>query len=291
MRANEFIVERLTSIVYRYVKLSEALAVLQDKEFKLTSVVGNRVEEPINQGYKFYLSTTRSKAGSYHQSPQMGGVMFKLNGDFYNTKVKGVPLDYWSKSRSYSPKGPDRDEAEDRIMSNSPTLPIDGVLEMHMILPDTSKDPDNSFKQRVKEFVKLAKHLQIPTYLYTDLRSWVLQDKTKTISQKDHPIFTKGRIDIGNSRFGEYIEPALNGVVELITKSDEKQLTPPAAKFLYNVRYYNTSDSVSNALSNANRSDRAGYQYTVKIVNFMHKHGLKNTQDLDAYLKNKWKRK
>ena len=67
MRAYEFITEGLSSKLYHYTTIPHALSILKDGAFKLASVVGSSHEHTINPTkYPYFLSTTRTKHGGYH---------------------------------------------------------------------------------------------------------------------------------------------------------------------------------------------------------------------------------
>jgi len=74
MRANEFITERVSSIVYHAISFDGALKVLSTNKLR---GVGNAV------------SLTRTLLGTYHMKNTMIGVIFELDGDKLNHKYKG----------------------------------------------------------------------------------------------------------------------------------------------------------------------------------------------------------
>jgi len=131
------ILEAISSKVFHFTKLSSALSILNNSEFKLGTSMLNR-ENDLSNHHNYYLSTSRSKFGTYHTDEKQirfsniySGVMFNLNGNYYNNTHKGFPISFYSPERRKT--DPSINEFEDRIVSDKPTLSIGGIEEIHMI--------------------------------------------------------------------------------------------------------------------------------------------------------------
>jgi hypothetical protein len=101
MLVNELF-ESVSSIVYHSTQLYRAAQILNDSRFRLAASSGTETELALQKSNKpYYLSTTRSKVGDYtlHQFYK-DGVVFVLNGDWFNYNYKGGPVDYWGRNRS-----------------------------------------------------------------------------------------------------------------------------------------------------------------------------------------------
>ena len=116
----------LTSLITSEdIKLLYAAAdILKNNRFRLTASSGTKSERDISKE-EYYLSTTRSKVGDYtlHQFHK-SGLVFELNGDWFNHHYKGGPVDYWAgKLPHYGPGLKGRySEMEDRVFSAEPYI-------------------------------------------------------------------------------------------------------------------------------------------------------------------------
>ena len=100
MRAAEFLTEAASAIVYHYTNTAAAARILTSGEFLLASSTGTQAEKDYEiPGYPYFLSTTRTKVGDYHNRyVGSSAVMFVLNGTWLNHNYKTKPIDYWNRS-------------------------------------------------------------------------------------------------------------------------------------------------------------------------------------------------
>ena len=95
MRATEFLIERISSRVFHYTRVTTALKILQSGKFELSHTLGTSWEAQFApQGYPYFLSTTRTRHGGYHGYLGQDAVLFELDGDFYNQRYPGKAVDY-----------------------------------------------------------------------------------------------------------------------------------------------------------------------------------------------------
>lgn len=174
MRAKELINERVSSIVYHYTPLAQAKNILSTGNFELSSSLGSVEQQYQPKGYPYFLSTTRTRRGGYHaNSLGNSGVLFVLDGDWYNRHYKSSPIDYWQERGKLLPGR--SSEAEDRIFSKEPTISAAGIRQVHVYVnPDKVTD---TIKARARQVLLLAKKLDIPAYFYTDPQDWINFDK------------------------------------------------------------------------------------------------------------------
>ena len=150
MHINEVILREMASKkLFHYTNVQSALAILKNQEFRLTVAVG--ADSEVNSGYHYYLSTSRNKVNDYTRSVSDNGVMFNLNGDFFNRHYKVKPIDYWGRDMwlsSHKTKQPDEEyrtsEQEDRVLSNKPTIKFNGkateaIESVHVLLTSAGK--------------------------------------------------------------------------------------------------------------------------------------------------------
>jgi len=284
MRVKNFLVERATAILYHYTSTQNALRVLQSGVFKLSSVVGNKSEEVHHpKGMAYFLSTTRSKVGDYHRYVGTSGVMFVLSGDWLNSRYKVSPVDYWERMWASSP---DRTrEAEDRIFSNEPSMPIDCITAIHALI----KEQEEWRSPATRQLLLLGKKRGIKTYLYTNEQSWRLQDTRRAVSPRDAAALLKGpepsRVNYPRS---DYLEEWL----ELIYKNDAAHLSPKGEKLRYNLVYYfheyrKEDQNLGVNLSNARKPDASDRDTATKLITYLQKNNM-TTFELALALHKKW---
>lgn len=291
MRAQEFLTEAASSILYHYTTTAAAARILTSGEFLLASSTGTQAEKQYEiPGYPYFLSTTRSRVGDYHNRyVGNSAVMFVLNGAWLNYNYKTRAIDYWDRSWLHSGGTRDR-ESEDRVYSRTPEIPAtaDSILEVHVLI----KEQQEYRSPEVRTVLLSAKKQGIPAFLYTDETAWKLQDKRKAVSPAQAGDLLKGqqpsRKSYSPSR--NYLEDWL----ELIYKKDKSELTASAAKKLrslivYGQGYRNEDDGLGVDLSNARKPSNSDYPSAVKINQFMQRNNIATPVDLKNYLVDKWK--
>jgi len=286
MRAHDFLTERATSILFHYTSIGHALSIVKSGLFQLSSVTGAKSEESYAPpGHPFFLSLSRTSHGDYHNYVGSGGVLFKLNGDWFNSRYIVKPIDYWERSWIHSP-GRTR-EAEDRVFSKDPTMPADAIMEIHLLL--TQREEFRS--PRARELMIVAKKRGIPIFLYTDDKAWRLLDKRRSKNVADASDVLRGsrKNIITYRKPTDYIKPW----IELIEKDKEEYLSDRAAKTLKNIRYYGSyhrdeDSGLGVDLSNARKPDSGDRESAVKLIKYMQSNGIKSTVDLKNSLVDKW---
>jgi hypothetical protein len=288
MRANEFLTESATAILYHYSSVGAASEILTSGVFQLSSTTGTRSEEQYAPaGYPYFLSTTRSRVGDYHRYTGSSAVMFVLDGTWLNRRYKTKPIDYWERSWQHS-GGTRTSESEDRVFSRTPEIPIDGVTAVHVLI----KEQQEYRSPKVRTILILAKKRGIAAYLYTDEAAWRLQDTRKAVSPAAAAPLLKGQQPKGYTPSRPptvYLEPWL----ELIYKNNKADLSPRAKELRYNLVYYGSryTDQDSNLgvdMSNARKPNSTDYPAAIKINNFMRKNKFSNTVALKNALVDKW---
>jgi hypothetical protein len=287
---NEDVVnEGASAVLYHYANIRAALNIINTGHFELSSVTGNKSEEQYApDGYPYFLSLTRTRVGDYHRYVGNGGVLFVVDGNWFNRNHKVTPIDYWERAWQSSP---DRSrEAEDRVFSKTPTIPIDSVQEVHVLL----KEKDKWRSPEARQLMIASKRSGIATYFYVDEKNWRLLNKAKSISVKDAGGVLGGQMPTKPmySPERDYLEPWL----ELIYKNSKVDLTDRAEKTRYNLVYYgsryrNEDSGLGGDLSNARKPDQgASRQSAIKIIDYMIKNGHKTPLDLKNFLSDKWEK-
>lgn len=274
---------------------------MQSGNFELSSTLGAQSEEEFaKKGYPYFLSTTRTRVGGYHGYTGNDAVMFVLDGDWFNDRYKSKPVDYWaSKNHETGEITSYRDplkshhkeaEAEDRVLSKTPTIPIDGVTAVHVLI---KSDNTNEYAGGWARTVIInAKRRGIKAYLYDDEKAWRALDTRNSIPLSKNPVL-RGPQHIVTRQSMYNRKGYLHPWVQLITATDKSQLTKDADKLRYSLGYtYDTQNAaqglgteMSNARKPASGIDR---ENATKIISYMNQNKLSNLKDLVEYLKKKW---
>lgn len=282
MRINEIIVESLSRIVYHYTRLGPALDILTSGYFQLSSSVGSIEQSFSPKGKHYFLSTTRTKTGGFHSS-STSGVMFVLDGNWYNQRYRSTSVDYWQdrdSKRSFKPH-----EAEDRLFSAEPTVPIGGVKQVHVLV---TSDAHPTHRSEGRKIILAAKQRGIPVYYYDDISAWRNLDIRHTGNVQNLTGIKQP------SKYSEKYQGSLRSWVELIYSKNKTQLSRDAKEIIYDFPYSSHSNFLINALNtqmtNFRKPDSGpDRKYAVKVIEFMTKNGMNTVKELIAYLAQKWK--
>lgn len=279
--------ETLSKIVFHYAPLRAALNILKTGNFELSSSLGSVEQQYAPKGYPYFMSTTRTRHGGYHSSRRTigyPGVLFVLDGDWFNNKYPSKPVDYWL---NRNPKSGDRShEAEDRVFSKEPKIPINGITSVHVYLPPDGAPYD---KARARQIILNSKLRGIPVYYYTDNLAWQNLDtrKRQPISSLRGPEPTSG-----------YNPPYKKGYmmpwIELMYQKDKNNLSNSAKKIIYDLRidYYKKEiiKMLLNDLSNSRKPNSGvGREHAIKIIKYMRDNKLEKVSDFVDHLYDKWK--
>jgi GNAT superfamily N-acetyltransferase len=292
MRAIEFITEsqvlteRGSSVLFHYTSTPAAKKILSSGNFELASVVGNRSEEKYApEGYPYFLSLTRTVTGDYHRWVGTGAVLFKLDGDWFNSRYIVKPIDYWERSWLHS-DGTRTREAEDRVFSKEATIPNNAITEVHVLL----KEQHEFRSPETRQLMILAKQQTLPVYLYTDEQAWRLLDKRRATTPSAASSVLRGAPAHGGSsrKPTDYVKPW----IELIEKNKREQLSDRAQRLLKNIMYYSRDDEDNNMgvdLSNARKPNAGDRASAVELIGYLQKNGYgNNTVKLKNDLVAKW---
>jgi len=276
--------EGISSIVYHYTRAITARNILSTGEFQLSSTLGSVEEQYAPKGYPYFLSTTRTRRGGYHDFVGSDAVLFVLDGTWYNRHYKGAPVDYWL-NRDPLQSNHRAHEAEDRIFSKDPTMSTKGVTAIHIYV---SSDAEPQTRAWARQTLILAKRLGITAYFYTDKSAWRNQDTRKLgdVSILKGQDTARGYV----SSHKGYLIPW----IELVNAKDKSQLSKKADALRYSLQYTydkeNAAQGLANDLSNARKPgggpDRA---HAVSIIKYMQVNKLSTVKDLVDNLSDKWK--
>lgn len=177
-------------VVYHYTSVISLASILSNDKFFLSTSLGTKSDNDINKGKPYYMSFTRSKIGDFTiSSAGMFSCVINLDYDALRTNFVIKPVEYWGKGFSNGNKN--KDEFEERLLSSKSDIPaLPFIKSIHVCVPTDPKtweSRDTNFKiaKSVLFILKFCKSRKIPYFLYSDTKSFVLQNKKNTISASD----------------------------------------------------------------------------------------------------------
>ena len=295
MRLFDLLTEAVSSVVYHYTNLDAASKILTTGQFALSSTLGSIEEKYAPKGYPYFLSTTRTRRGGYHSNAiGDGAAMFNLDGNYYNQRYKGGPIDYWGdRHNDYGRTA----EAEDRIFSKEPTMPAGGITSVHIFVkPMDAKERERwgqANAARARTALLAAKKAGIPAYLYEDRLGWVNQDPKARIAITGSRETLRGQIPMYNPSHPprQWMAKWLELMYKDSTKALSTQNFGDLHSLIYNDPYWlkEMVTSLASDLSNARKpSAGADREVAVKIISYMNRHGLHTVTDFIMALRKKW---
>lgn len=301
MRLHELLTESATDVLYHSTGIHNAANILRSRKFNLNQSVSRKTELEYQKKTRFfYLSTTRSKIGDYTlHNIYTSGVVFNLNGRWFNHRYKTVAVDYWDRMWLKSRAAGDLSrysEMEDRIMSYEPEIdfsksPLDAISEVHMLIRDGIILDE--LKQYIRTIILEASRAGIPLFIYDNIKNFLLQDKRKVISVEtllksgQFKVNSKNLIKPYTSLARDYVKPYR----ELYYATSSKDLSSEARKRLRSIKYPYYGDDPARSLD----ADMQGFMRrnksasgVEKLLKIYQKENLKSSREFLDFLKKKW---
>jgi hypothetical protein len=289
MKSAEFLTESLSRIAYHYTNLHSASKIMASGKFELSSDLGSVEQQYAPKGYRYFLSTTRTLTGGYHEYTSSGSAMFVLDGNWFNDRYKSRPVDYWG-NRDPLQSHHKAHEAEDRVFSKTPEIPIDGVSAVHVLIkPDSENEYLGAWARTV---LINAKKRGIKAYLYDDEAAWRQLDVRHSVPVSKNPML-RGQQHVVTRQSMYNRKGYLHPWIQLITATDQSQLSKKANDIRYRLGYdydaHNALQGLGVEMSNA-RKPGSGIDRdnAVRIIDYMRKNKLNDLDALMAHLKKKW---
>ena len=295
MRLSELL-ESSSSVVYHFTRLYNAAEILKDRRFKLAASPGTDSEQALQKGNKpYYLSTTRSKVGDYTlHNFYKDGVVFALNGDWFNQRYRGGPVDYWAGSRLKSSetglKGRYK-EMEDRVFSDEPYIPFPKdpkqlIKAVHILYkPDT----DTRRNPYMRTLLTKVKQMGIPHYVYDDDAAFVLQDTRKAIPVNREFIARISQQDPMSDKPWPSRQPTdwLKGWREIYHAKDKDSLTKEGKRVADKLMHY-LKDAYSGLSADIHNVKAKGDPGLIKLIKIFRKMGIGNSRQYVDAMRAKW---
>ena len=289
--------ESVSSIVYHFTRLYSAAQILNDGRFRLAASSGTGSELALQKGNNpYYLSTTRSKVGDYTlHNFYKDGVVFVLNGDWFNYNYKGGPVNYWAGSKLTSSdtglKGR-YSEMEDRVFSDEPYIPLpkdpkELIKAVHILY---KPDDDTRRNQYMRILLTKTKQMGIPHYVYEDDAAFVLQDTRKAIPITSEFIANLANPEIkkiGTGGPDRMKSDYLKGWRELYHAKTKESLSKEGKRAADKVMRY-LSDAYSGLSADIHNLKSSADPSLVKMIEIFKKMGISNSKQYVDAMKAKW---
>lgn len=155
--------------LYHSTSLNSFLKMIKSGMFGLTTGRAQTNEQGLQAGYSFFGSFTRSRNGGYHRD-KSNCVMLTFDGTKLSNKYKFASVDYW---RGH--KRNQRTEAEERLLSDKPELPILSYLKRVDVVVNGKPDKASNLWYGLISLESYLKRNKIPFAYYPDMKSWTFK--------------------------------------------------------------------------------------------------------------------
>ncbi|WGH49661.1 hypothetical protein [Alishewanella phage vB_AspM_Slicko01] len=171
--------EGISPIVYHSTNIRNFIDTLRSDTFKLSPAFTTQAELEINKNKFFFLSTTRTRTGKYHQGKN-GNAFIKLDGRKLANRFAGAAVDYWGHQYRQFANG--EYEQEDRIISDNDVInnATSYILAVDFVL---SYKPDKRSIRQLANVIIAVKKLNIPTRVFKNSRDLVAQQNELAIDE------------------------------------------------------------------------------------------------------------
>lgn len=282
------ICEGLSPVLFHATMPDVALKILDGNVFKLSSSLAKPTERGMSNKH-FYMSTTRSRAGSYHysqgSSQPLGriAVIFKLDGRKLSSVAGGGAVDYWGADfRKLDPKN---NEMEDRLISDKPEIENADkyILSVELFLGADNRPDDVSHRSltTLRDIATLCVQRGIALNLYTKHTDFVTGKRAVSGEAALERLSVHGP--------NEPVRPErdysdLTPYIEMMRVADRSELSDKARKELDNLRYDRGNGRLKADFHNSNRHDDSRV-----LTALAKKHRINDLDGLAEFIRAKFK--
>lgn len=300
---NEILEEGISSIVYHGTSITSALNILQQDRFILHPTF-SKVSENNSKGKLYFLSTARTRTGRYHKD---GGtpVLMRLDGRKLGQRYSGEPIDYWGPDFRAAAQG--ETEQEDRVYSDKPIIPRASsyMLSVDILAKDIT--PGKTISRNLFDLYVLLKKRRIPVRFYRNRNDWLIGSSANVMPHEEimrfgqreeaKPVGLTPEEEEESRRYqrartlrdlGRRKDDTLIAVYKAMKFDSKSAFTKEEEKKLYNIVREYPRNYFSPDLHNASK-DRALINIMNLIAIEMRKKGIKNANELNEYIYEKWK--
>ena len=276
------------SHLFHYTNVHALHKILTKKEFRLSVQKMKHEQEiggAVGQGDKtYYMSLARSRFGEYHSYPGNMSVLLDIDGAKLNNFGKIKSVDYWGIGPG-AMKG--KDEMEDRLFADEPTIPIDGLIRSASVFirPESIQTSEQS-REILRQTLLMCKTNGIELKVYTDEKKWRigrggninLSSLNLKGHRKDAPYFSVTTLD-------KDVDP----YIELLMSPITSELSAKAKKIAYVIRWYGNEGvgQLNNIIHNDGQA--ANNHRLDSFFRVINKLKLNNAKEIAEFIKDKWK--
>ncbi|MCK5018232.1 MAG: hypothetical protein KAS32_14340 [Candidatus Peribacteraceae bacterium] len=289
--------EGISQKLFHSTNLDAFLNIVKTNQFKLSPDIGSERETSLTPTKRknYFLSTSRSKQGSFQVAKWDSLVTINLDGRKLSYNYSGKAVDYFSpESRKSHPRG---FESEDRIFSNKPTIPnaLKYFEEVHIFV-SMMRLRDRE-KSQLRKVILMLKKNNVPYWLYSEQSAFQQQNKNKAIEISELKLGKKGisssvsREDFPSNISRPYRD-TINSWIELYYKNSINMLSDYTKSELpYIMTHSQDKNSVAKLRSSVDKLRRKGgidRKLVDRLVKILHTEHMKDVNQLVPMLVDKW---
>lgn len=167
--------EGISPIVYHNTSVKNLFNILATNKFMLSCSELDGLDSHFNATAPFFLSTSRTRTGSYRKANFPFAAFITLNGRRLAQNYKGVAVDFYGKRDKSRTHHHDEFEQEDRILSKTNTITN---FSSYMIRIELFSKTGLTLTEKERELLyDLSKN--IPVYIYRDEQSFLTGNKRR----------------------------------------------------------------------------------------------------------------
>jgi len=291
--------EGLSPILFHSTHLNNFMKMLQTDKIRLSPTFTKGMES--NHKHSYYLSTSRTRTGSYHLGDSRYSVLIEFDGRKLASKFTGEPMDYWGEDFRKAKGG--EYEQEDRLFSNEPYIDnfLRYVNRVDILLGNRPDMPQ--LNKSLRQALIHLKRNGIPVRVYESNRDWITgSNNFVTVDQilsletsdvnpfnrnedEDEAFLRRHRAKRENSRSST---DGLRVIYKALMIDDYSLFSPEEKarldRYISGIDYRST---VSAELHNAS-NDQSLRPVLEKIGRIMRRNGLRTPSDLADFIHDKW---
>lgn len=273
----------LSRVLYHKTNETNAIKILKDRKFRLSTWLGGSGVDKGSE--KLWFLSTSTRPGAFKKGSS--GVVFVLDGSSINKDYEGDPFDYWGEAY-HKASGGDTDEAEERVYSDKPLIPIHYITEIHADWYIGNKGYEAHAYKRHRDLTLLAKKLNIPIYWYESHKSLDSLNKQEAKKFSDFPKgpelepeerdYQTGRSNREGS-VSKYFYEKWKALLSIEPAKSKKDL-PFKNMYQYLSSYSDGHTGFKSDIHNASKGGEAGeMKYIYKLQKQMERVGAKDFKE------------
>lgn len=280
-------------VLYHLLHADTAISVLETNKFTLSASAGTNAELDLHREH-YYMSMTRHNLGRYSVTgASANNVILNLNGTLLGQRYKIKPLDYWGESFRKAARGDY--EAEDRLLSDKPTVPNASkyITSIRAMIGEDDgpswKKRDSNANRRIRKLLLIAKKRNIPVRLYKDRQAFLIDDERKAVDWRSLNLKSPEKASYYNRKR----TPDVFAYSELYERTNKNHLSENAQYVLSRLIRNPLPQAVSsfqNEIHNSRSSKDERIRNKVDSLISIMRIEKMNANQFIAYLQDKWRK-